>query len=73
MMTAPLTVIFARRAFGSVHLGALSGVIVMVHHICGGIGAYTGGLLFDRQGSYQVAFVAMLVLSVLGLGAGAPL
>ena len=66
-MTAPLTVIFARRAFGSVHLGALSGIVVMVHHICGGMGAYAGAVLFDRQGSYQNAFVAMLVLSVAGL------
>ena len=66
-MTAPLTVIFARRAFGIGHLGALSGIIVMVHHICGGMGAYLGALLFDWQGSYQYAFVALLGLSGLGL------
>lgn len=66
-MTAPLTVIFARRAFGTAHLGALSGVIVMVHHICGGMGAYLGALLFDWRGSYHWAFVAMVALSGLGL------
>ena len=66
-MTAPLTVIFARRAFGSAHLGAVSGLIVMVHHICGGLGAYAGALLFDWHGSYQIAFGAMLILSILAL------
>lgn len=66
-MTAPLTVIFVRRAFGSAHLGSLSGLVVMVHHICGGLGAYAGALIFDWQGSYHVAFGAMLMLSLLGL------
>ena len=62
-LTAPLTVIFARNAFGAVHLGALSGLIVMVHHMCGGLGAYFGAVLFDAQGHYDTAFLIMLVLS----------
>ena len=36
LVTAPLTVIFVRDAFGTRHLGALTGLITMVHHICGG-------------------------------------
>ncbi len=63
-MTAPLTVIFARSAFGMAHLGALSGIIVMVHHMCGGLGAYIGAALFDAYGNYDIAFMLMLVLSV---------
>ena len=63
-ITAPLTVIFARDAFGTAHLGALSGLIVMIHHMCGGLGAYLGAMLFDAQGHYNGAFVLMLVLSV---------
>ena len=63
-MTAPLTVIFARSAFGLAHLGAISGIIVMVHHMCGGLGAYLGAALFDAQGTYDRAFVIMLVLSL---------
>ena len=63
-MTAPLTVIFARDAFGMKHLGTVSGIIVMVHHMCGGIGAYIGAALFDAEGSYDTAFVLMLVLSI---------
>lgn len=63
-MTAPLTVIFARGAFGMAHLGAISGIITMVHHMCGGLGAYTGAALFDAQGSYDTAFTVMLALSI---------
>ena len=63
-MTAPLTVIFARASFGMAHLGAVSGIIVMVHHMCGGIGAYVGAVLFDAEGNYDTAFMLMLALSV---------
>lgn len=63
-LTAPLTVIFARDAFGMAHLGAISGLIVMVHHMCGGLGAYVGAALFDAEGHYDSAFVLMLGLSV---------
>jgi predicted MFS family arabinose efflux permease len=64
-LTAPLTVIFARSAFGLAHLGAISGLIVMVHHMCGGLGAWLGAALFDIQGSYDIAFMLMLALSVI--------
>ncbi len=66
-LTAPLTVVFARDAFGTAHLGALSGLIVMVHHMCGGLGAYLGAVMFDVQGHYNSAFALMLALSI---GAG---
>lgn len=64
-MTAPLTLIFVRSAFGTGHLGALSGLIVMIHHMCGGLGALTGAMLFDAQGHYQTAFALMLALTML--------
>lgn len=63
-ITAPITVIFARNAFGMAHLGSVSGIIVMVHHMCGGLGAYIGAALFDAQGNYDTAFLLMLALSV---------
>lgn len=72
-MTAPLTVIFARDAFGMKHLGTLSGIIVMVHHMCGGFGAYVGAALFDASGSYDTAFLLMLVLSVIAAICSVPL
>ena len=67
LVTAPLTVLFVREAFGTRHLGALSGLVTMVHQIFGGIGAYGGALVFDATGSYRAAFVVVLVLTVLAL------
>ena len=36
--------------FGIRNLGALTGLITMVHHVCGGIGAYVGARVFDASG-----------------------
>src|SRR5262245_13885936 len=65
LMTAPLLVIFARAAFGMQTLGTITGLIVMVHHMCGGLGAWIGAALFDANGTYDWAFGLMLVSSVL--------
>ena len=56
--------IFIREAFGQTHLGALTGLLTMIHHVSGGIGAYGGAALFDAEGSYDTAFAVMLVLSL---------
>ena len=68
LITAPLTVMFVRESFGMRNLGALSGLITMVHHICGGIGAYLGAALFDRTGRYNAAFAIMLISTIVALG-----
>jgi len=65
-ITAPLTVVFARNAYGLKSLGALTGFITMLHHMAGGLGAYVGAALFDAQGTYALAFVLMAGLSVVG-------
>ena len=67
LVTAPLTVLFVRDSFGTRNLGALTGLITMVHQIFGGIGAYGGALVFDYTGSYDAALLALLVASALGL------
>jgi predicted MFS family arabinose efflux permease len=67
LVTAPLTVIFVSQSFGTRHLGALTGVITMVHQIFGGIGAYLGAAVFDGTGSYDVAFAIMLTVSLIAL------
>ena len=64
LMTAPLTVIFAREIFGPARLGTVSGTISMVHQIFGGLGALGGALIFDHWGSYNFAFIVMLGLSI---------
>ena len=65
---APLTVVFGREIAAWSRLGAVTGFITMVHHSAGGFGALVGGSVFDAYGSYDRAFVLMLVLSVIALG-----
>jgi predicted MFS family arabinose efflux permease len=67
LITAPLTVVFVRESFGTRHLGALAGLITMVHQVFGGVGAYAGAAIFDATGGYQAAFVAMLISAVVAL------
>lgn len=64
--TAPLTAIFVRDLFGARHLGMISGLVTMAHHMAGGMGALVGAALFDRDGDYQMAFFVMLALSTIG-------
>ncbi len=66
-ITAPLTIVFVRKYFGTAHLGMLTGIVAMVHHGAGGLGAYAGGLVYDVFGSYQVIFQIMLMVSFAAL------
>jgi predicted MFS family arabinose efflux permease len=67
LVTAPLTVVFVRESFGTRNLGALTGLITMVHQIFGGVGAYAGAAIFDATGTYDAAFVLMLASAVVAL------
>ena len=68
LVTAPLTVVFVRDAFGTRHLGAITGMLTLVHQVFGGIGAYAGAVIFDTSGSYLPAFAIMFVVSLVALG-----
>ncbi len=61
LMTAPLMVLFIRDSFGMKNLGTIGGIVVMVHHICGGLGAWLGAAVFDSTGAYTVAFTIMMI------------
>ncbi|HEY6025325.1 MAG TPA: MFS transporter [Pseudolabrys sp.] len=67
LVTAPLTVVFVSQSFGTRHLGALTGLITMVHQIFGGLGAYLGAAVFDATQRYDGAFAVMLVASTIAL------
>lgn len=67
LVTAPLTVVFVRESFGARNLGALAGLITMVHQIFGGVGAYAGAAVFDATGGYDAALVVMLGSAVVAL------
>ncbi len=66
-ITAPLTVVFGREIAAMSLLGTVTGLITMVHHSAGGLGALVGGAVFDADGAYDRAFVLMLVLSAVAL------
>ena len=66
-ITAPLTIVFVRKYFGTAHLGVLTGIVAMVHHGAGGLGAYAGGIVYDVFGNYQVIFQIMLMVSFAAL------
>jgi predicted MFS family arabinose efflux permease len=68
LVTAPLTAVFVRESFGTKNLGALTGLITMVHQVFGGVGAYAGAAIFDTTGTYDAAFVLMLVSAVVAFG-----
>jgi predicted MFS family arabinose efflux permease len=67
LITAPLTVVFVKDLFGTPKMGALIGIINMVHQFGGAIGAYAGGVVFDQTGSYELMMLFMVVLSFGGL------
>lgn len=69
LMTAPLTVVMSRKYFGTRELGTIAGLILMGHHMAGGLGAWLGGVSFDARGSYSLAFAAMLVAIVMAVAA----
>lgn len=66
LVTAPLCVVFARNAFGTRNLGLFTGLITMIHHIAGGLGAWLGAAWFDAVGNYEVVLFVMLTTSIAG-------
>lgn len=66
-ITAPLTVVFVRQRFGHRNLGTITGLVTMVHHGAGGLGALAGGALFDHFGNYEAMFQVMVALSAVAL------
>jgi hypothetical protein len=67
LVTAPLTIVFVRESFGTQNLGAIAGLITMVHQTFGGLGAYAGAAIHDATGRYDAAFIVMLGASAVAL------
>jgi MFS family permease len=57
LVTAPLTTTLVGTLYGVTHIGFISGFIVTVHMMGGGLWAYLGGVVFDRTGDYDLAFL----------------
>ena len=67
LITAPVTVLFIRESFGARNLGAIGGLITMVHHAFGGLGAWLGATMYDLGGSYWPAFATMFVATLFAM------
>jgi MFS family permease len=64
LITAPLTPTLIGRLYGLSHVGTISGFVITVHHLGGGFWAYMGGLIFDRTGSYRLAFILSAIMAL---------
>ena len=67
LVTAPVTVLFVRESFGTKNLGAIAGLITMVHHAFGGLGAWLGAIMYDSGGSYWPAFATMFFATLFAM------
>ena len=63
--TVPLTNGVIAQIFGVRHLAMLSGFVFFSHQFGSFLGAWIGGWLFDRTGSYDVAWVVAIALGVI--------
>lgn len=57
LITAPLTPILIGKLYGFAYLGILTGFINTVHFLGAGFWPYLAGVIFDKTGSYQLAFI----------------
>jgi predicted MFS family arabinose efflux permease len=61
---APLVTGIIGRVFGLVHFNTLYGVVFLSHQVGSFFGAWMGGLVYDRTGSYNVAWGALIAIGV---------
>jgi predicted MFS family arabinose efflux permease len=67
LVTAPLTPTLAGRLYGFSHVGVISGFITTIHHFGGGLWAYVAGVIFDRTGTYDDAFVISAIMALIAI------
>jgi MFS family permease len=63
LVTAPLAPMLIGKMYGFKQIGLLTGVINTMHFLGGGLFTYLTGVIFDKTGSYQIAFVVAAVLA----------
>ena len=62
--TVPLTNGLVAQIFGVRYLAMLSGFVFFSHQAGSFLGAWLGGVLFDRTGSYQLAWLICIALGL---------
>jgi MFS family permease len=64
LISAPLLPVLTGKLFGFSHVGLISGFLTTFHYLGGGLGAFVGGLIFDKTGGYQIAFLLLAMMSL---------
>jgi predicted MFS family arabinose efflux permease len=64
LSTVPLTSALIAQIFGVAHLSMLGGLVFFSHQLGSFLGAWLGGLLYDRTGSYDVVWMMAVALGV---------
>jgi predicted MFS family arabinose efflux permease len=73
LSTVPLTNALVAQVFGLKHVSMLSGVVFFGHQIGSFCGAWLGGVIFTRQGSYDMAWWISMGLAVFAALVCAPI
>jgi predicted MFS family arabinose efflux permease len=73
LSTVPLTNALVAQIFGLKHVSMLSGTVFFGHQIGGFLGAWLGGVIFTRQGSYDLAWWISIGLGVFAAIVCAPI
>jgi MFS family permease len=73
LSTVPLTNALVAQIFGLKHVSMLSGAVFFGHQIGGFLGAWLGGVIYPRQGSYDLAWWISIALGVFAAIVCAPI
>jgi MFS family permease len=65
LSTVPLTNGTVATIWGVRHMSMLGGIVFLMHQVGGFVGGWLGGWLFDRTGSYDIAWAVAVGLSVI--------
>lgn len=60
----PLVTGIVGRVFGLAHFNTLYGIVFLSHQFGSFLGAWMGGVVFDRMGNYNVAWGALMIVGV---------
>ncbi len=63
--TVPLTSGIVAQVFGPRYLATLVGVVFLMHQLGSFLGAWLGGLVFERTGSYDLVWWCVVLLGIL--------
>ena len=73
LSTVPLTQALVAQIFGTRHVSMLAGVVFFGHQIGSFCGAWLGGVIFTRQGSYDLAWWISMGLAIFAAVVCAPI